>query len=52
MPVWGVRRRDWWSGVNSRVVARFGQLFVQEMPKSVAVIVTIKKHFSVAGNPV
>ncbi len=47
----GVRRRDWWSSVSSRVVARFGQLFVPEMPKSVAeaVIVKIKKHFSVAG---
>lgn len=45
----GVRWRDWWSGVSSLVVARFGQLFVQETPKSVAVIVTIKKHFSVAG---
>lgn len=47
----GGRRRDWWSGVNSRVVARFGQLFVQETPKSVAeaVIVKMKKHLSVAG---
>jgi hypothetical protein len=47
----GVRRWDWWSGVSSFVAARFGELFVREMPKSVAeaVIVKIKKHFSVAG---